>query len=145
MFPQNRCIDMALNCSCWASLYSRTFLKFWNSLGSSVCAVCCLSLQCLPFPCSPCLWGSPMLWGPIQLACDSSACSFSPAPFPFFLLTSAELEGCRLWGPVHAPQEYQKAGNLHFNNSLIMYLSDPVNILHFLNFADCRHCGLSSQ
>lgn len=109
------------------------------------CVQGCLFLQCLPFPCSPCLWGSPMLWGPIQLACNSSACSFSPALVPFFLLTSAELEGCRLWGPVHAPQEYQKAGNLHFNNSLIMYLSDPVNILHFLNFADCRHCGLSSQ
>lgn len=40
VFPQNRHIDVSLNCY-GASLCSRTFLKSWKSLGSSVCKAAC--------------------------------------------------------------------------------------------------------
>lgn len=85
---------------------ARASLKSCEGLGSSVCGVPVPDTsQCLPFPCSQCLsLGAPGMWGPIQLACDSSAPSFSPAPFLSPLITGIELEGdwarCRLWGAV---------------------------------------------
>lgn len=101
--------------------------------------------QCLPFPCSHCLWGPLWCGGP-------SACPVIPLPihFPQLPQNQHRVRG-RLGLDAGSgvlcctPQEYQKAGNLHFNNSLIMYLSDLVNILHFLNFADCSCCGLSGR
>lgn len=140
--------DVALNCCCRASLCGQGLSEIpWRS--GVKCVWGCLFLTHGNASHSHAVTGC--LWGPLWCGAPS-VCPVIPLPihFPQLLQNQHRVRGrlrldadsgvlCR------TPQEYQKAGNLHFNNSLIMYLSDLVNILHFLNFADCRCCGLSGR
>lgn len=143
--------DAALSCCCWASSVARAFPKSREGLRCCVCgAACSLHVAMPPVPKhSLSLWAS-------RDAGAHAAGLWQLCPFIFPSSVSLPPHDQQRVGGMlgldagsgvlrRTPQQYQKAGNLHFNNSLIMYLSDLVNILHFLNFADCRCCGLSSR